>query len=251
MSTSLVARPGRASGCGRSQPPAVSSAALRAATYDAWVSAQAEEQDVPSSIDLRDRGDAAEWAATADVKRPWRAEIRAAIAVLVRDAMPPPRRVLELGPGPGLLAEAVLDACRLERYTLLDFSAPMLDMCSQRLGKRPAVDYIQADFTRADWAATLPASFDAVLAMQAVHEIRHKRHTARLYAQVRSVLAPGGWLVVCDHEPFGDDIRRLRLYATVDEQHAALAAAGFSELTTHQVLRGLYLCSGRRPPDGP
>jgi SAM-dependent methyltransferase len=206
----------------------------------------AEDQDVPSPIDLRDPVDAAAWAETADVKRPWRAEIRAAIALLVRDATPPLRRVLELGPGPGLLAEAVLDACRLERYTLLDFSAPMLDMCRRRLGDRPAVDHVLADFTRPDWAATLPASFNAVLAMQSAHEIRHKRHLARLYSQVRDVLAPGGWLVVCDHEPFGDDVRRLPLHATVDDQHAALAAAGFGELTTHQVLHGLYLCSGRR-----
>src|SRR5262245_13959677 len=208
-----------------------------------------DDEDVPSPIDLRDPGDAAAWAATAEIKRPWRAEIRAAIAAVVRDAAPPPRRVLELGPGPGWLAEAVLDACRLDRYTLLDFSAPMLDMCRRRLGGRPAVDYIQADFARADWTAALPAPFDAVLTMQAAHEIRHKRHLARLYAQVRSLLAPGGWLVVCDHEPAGDERRRSRLFATVDEQHAALAAAGFVEPTTHQVLRGLYLCSARRPRD--
>jgi SAM-dependent methyltransferase len=208
-----------------------------------------DDEDVPSPIDLRDPVDAAEWAATAEVKRPWRTEIRAAIAALVRDATPPPRRVLELGPGPGRLAEAVLDACRLDRYTLLDFSAPMLDMCRRRLGDRAGVDYLQADFARADWAAALPAPFDAVLAMQAVHEIRHKRHLARLYAQVRSLLAPGGWLVVCDHEPFGDEPRRLRLFATADEQHTALATAGFVEPTTHQVIRGLYVCSGRLPPD--
>jgi SAM-dependent methyltransferase len=210
------------------------------------VSAPADEQDVPSPIDLRDPGDAAAWAATADLKRPWRAEIRAAIAALVRDATPPPRRVLELGPGPGLLAEVVLDACQLDRYTLLDFSAPMLDMCRRRLGDRPSIDYVQADFTQPDWTATLLAPFDAVLAMQAVHEIRHKRHSARLYAQVRDALAPGGWFIMCDHEPFGDDARRLRLYASVGEQHAALAAAGLDELTTHRVLHGLYLCSGRR-----
>jgi SAM-dependent methyltransferase len=143
----------------------------------------------------------------------------------------------------------VLDACRLDRYTLLDFSAPMLDMCRRRLGDRAGVDYLQADFARADWAAALPAPFDAVLAMEAVHEIRHKRHLARLYAQVRSLLAPGGWLVVCDHEPFGDEPRRLRLFATADEQHTALATAGFVEPTTHQVIRGLYVCSGRLPPD--
>lgn len=197
------------------------------------------DADIPTPIDLRDRTVAAAWAAAADVKRPWRAELRAHIGQLCGDA----RRVLELGAGPGQLAEAILETGAIERYTLLDFSPPMLDMSRTRLGRAP-VDYLERDFTRAEWSAGL-AGYDAVVAMQSVHELRHKRHAAGLYARVREVLRPGGRLIVCDHEPAACD-RSRALYATIEEQHAAFADAGFTDITTSLVLRGLYVCAGRR-----
>ena len=80
--------------------------------------------------------------------------------------------------------------------------------------------------------------------MQAVHEARHKRHAATLYAQVLQLLRSGGRLIVCDHVPPDDSPRMTSLHATEAEQHAAFAAAGFSCITTHVVLQGLYVCSG-------
>lgn len=197
------------------------------------------DADIPTPIDLRDRTVAAAWAAAADVKRPWRAEIRAHIGALCGDT----KRVLELGAGPGQLAEAILEGRAIERYTLVDFSSPMLEMSRTRLGAAP-VDYLERDFTRASWAAGL-TGYDAVVAMQSVHELRHKRHAAGLYARVREVLRPGGVLIVCDHEPAACE-RSRALYATVEEQHIAFAEAGFDQVTTSLVLRGLYVCTGRR-----
>jgi SAM-dependent methyltransferase len=205
------------------------------------------DDDVPPGIDLRDPGVAVTWAAEADAKRPWRGELRRTIAALVRDVVPPPRHVLELGCGPGLLVEAVLAACPAERYVALDFSPPMLAMARRRAGDDPAVQFVQADFTRPAWTAAVAAPFDAVIAMQAVHEIRHKRHVPRLYGEVLGLLRPGGLLAVCDHAPFDDSARWTALYATVDEQHAALAAAGFTERTTQRAEHGMYVVSARRP----
>jgi SAM-dependent methyltransferase len=201
------------------------------------------DEDVPSGIDLRTETDAREWAAAADLKRPWRSRFRAAIVDLLQGAA----RVLELGPGPGLLAEAVLDACDVERYTLFDFSPPMLEMCSARLAGRDAVRVVLGDFTQPGWTEALDSPFDAVVAMQAVHEVRHKRHVPALYARAWSLLRPGGMLVVCDHEPPDDSARMRALHSTVDEQHAALGGAGFVRVTTHLAAHGLYLCSGLRP----
>src|SRR5258705_11022090 len=96
------------------------------------------DQDVPSPIDLRDPSDAGEWVAAADRTRPWRVQIRTAIAELLRTARPAPRRVLELGAGPGLLADAILQVCSLDNYTLFDFSQPMLDMSRARLAIHPS-----------------------------------------------------------------------------------------------------------------
>ena len=66
--------------------------------------------------------------------------------------------------------------------------------------------------------------------MQAVHELRHKRHAPRLYAQVRSLLSPGAEFVVCDHLPeSGPTPRHMRLYMSTAENLAALTNAGFSD----------------------
>jgi SAM-dependent methyltransferase len=208
-----------------------------------------DNQDVPSPIDLRDSRDAWEWVAAADRKRPWRAQIRTAVAELLRTVSPVPRRVLELGAGPGLLAEAILRVCSLDNYTLFDFSAPMLDMSRARLAIHPSATFVCGDFKLPDWSKAIQAPFDAVVAMQAVHEVRHKCHVARLYGQVRSVLRPGGLLIVCDHIPPDDSPRLTALHSTEAEQHRAFAAAGFVDVGTHLFLNGLYVCTGSRPQD--
>jgi SAM-dependent methyltransferase len=203
--------------------------------------------DVPSPIDLRDADDAAAWAESAEVTRPWRRELRGAIADVLRDRLPAPIRVLELGPGPGWLAEVVLATCAVESYTLFDFSQPFLDMSRARLGVRPGVHFVRGDFKRASWPGLLAPPFDAIISMQAVHELRHKRHVLALYHQAWSLLCPGGVLVVCDHAPPRSDPRSLALYSTEAEQHDVLARAGFGRITTHVAMHGQYVCSGARP----
>lgn len=210
-------------------------------------SEQDHEQDVPSPIDLRDPRDATAWAETAEAKRPWRRELRQSIAVLLHDQLPPPLRVLELGPGPGLLAEEILARCVVVRLTLLDFSPTFLEMCRTRLGENPAVRYVLGDFTQPDWPTQLEQPFDAVVSMQAAHEVRHKRHSAALHGRALSLLRPGGLCVVCDHAPREDNSRSVALMSTQAEQHGALELAGFVGIATHVVVNGQYVCWGRRP----
>ena len=196
--------------------------------------------DVASPIDLRDPHDAHTWADEAERKRPWRGELRRCIAELVRDA----RHILELGAGPGLLAETILATGRVERYAILDFSPPFLAMCRARLAAHAAVELVLGDFTRSDWPQRVDGPFDAVVAMQAVHELRHKRHAPRLYGEVAGVLRAGGMLVVCDHEPFDDSASNRALLATASEQLAALQAAGFEQVATRAQVHGMYVCCG-------
>ena len=205
--------------------------------------------DVPSGIDLRDPGDAHTWALEADAKRPWRAQVRDAFAEALGAGSPvgsPARRILELGSGPGLLAERILGTCDVERYTLFDFSPPMLDMSRARVGNRAAAVFVLGDFKQPDWTRGLEAPFDAVVTMQAVHEIRHKRHVPGLYRQVHALLRPGGVLLVSDHIPADDTPRSRALLATEEEQHAAMRSAGFERVATRLFLAGLYLIAGTR-----
>ena len=209
------------------------------------------DDDVPSPIDRRDPGDAATWIAEADVKRPWRADVRRAITERVAEAgrarvvdaarlgiLDAARlHVLELGPGPGLLAETILEACDVERYVLFDFSPPMLEVATRRLGDRAVA--VLGDYKQPDWTSALEGPFDAIVAMQSVHEIRHKRHVPGLYAQARTLMRPGSVLVVSDHEPTDER----PLYMTAAEQLAAMTAAGLVDATIDATFSGLYVCS--------
>ncbi len=184
--------------------------------------------DVPSPIDLQDEADARAWAESANALRPWRATFFQAIA----EAMDPSRqtRVLELGSGPGFLAEEILQRCPLATMVLLDFSAPMHRLAGERL-KRFAdrVTYVERSFKNDDWMTGLGA-FDHVVTNQAVHELRHKRYTEPLHRKVRSVLREGGTYLLSDHY-FGEDgMKKEGLYLTVEEQQAALRSAGFQDV---------------------
>jgi SAM-dependent methyltransferase len=192
--------------------------------------------DVPSRIDLRNPHTARQWAYNADDVRPYRAEVRACVADQVGDA----QRILELGCGPGLLAETILERAPFAAYTLLDFSRPMLAMARRRAGSYPYTSFELADFLEPTWSEGL-GSFDAVVTMQAVHELRHKQRAALLYQQAHELLAPGGKIVVCDHVPPDDQ----PLHATADEQHSALAAAGFADIATVMTSGTIYVYSAR------
>jgi ubiquinone/menaquinone biosynthesis C-methylase UbiE len=87
--------------------------------------------------------------------------------------------VLELGCGPGFLSEALLQ--KIARYTLVDFSAQMLDLSRSRLARfKDRTVFIQADFKKDAWTAAVPAAFDLVVSLQAVHELRHANRIPKL-----------------------------------------------------------------------
>ena len=203
-------------------------------------------QDIPYGNEWGNPADVALWAEAADQIRPWRSQIRDFIAdQLTR--MRPGARVLELGSGPGFLAERVLERCpQLGSYMLLDFSEPMLALSRERLARFRAASFVSASFKSAEWIESAASPFDCVVSMQAVHELRHKRHAQRLYAQVHQVLVADGRVLICDHLPFDDTPKSIALYMTEAEQTSALAAAGFSKVRSVLSLNGLVVYSGER-----
>ena len=154
------------------------------------------ELDVPSPIDLRLMEDARVWTAEANQKRPSRDRFFQEISSSIRSVMAIKSAglpaVLELGSGPGFLAERILSDFPELRYVALDFSAAMHTLAKQRLcGFENQITYVNRSFRVSDWADDLGA-FDAVITIQAVHELRHKRHHVELHRGVKSVLKPGG-----------------------------------------------------------
>jgi SAM-dependent methyltransferase len=193
--------------------------------------------DIAITVDFRIAETARAWTDEADRKRPWREQMRGAFVSRLAAA----RRVLELGSGPGQLAERILRECTIDSYVLLDFAPPMHELARARVGS-PAATFVLADFKRAGWSAELGReAFDAIVTMQAVHELRHKRHAIALYREARTLLRPGGQLLVCDHLPLDDTPISAALYATIEEQHAFMRDAGFTDVVTEVVIDRLYL----------
>jgi len=202
--------------------------------------------DVPYGNDWDSAEEVAGWAEEADRIRPWRSRIRDHIARQLAQ-LPPRARVLELGSGPGFLAQRVLRECpSLGAYTLLDFSAPMLALCRERLAEFPAASFVHASFKTEDWPQRAGGPFDCVLSMQAVHELRHKRHALRLYEQAHRLLAVPGRILICDHTPFDTSAKSTALYMTEDEQQEALAAARFADVRVELRIDSLVLYAGER-----
>ena len=201
--------------------------------------------DVPSTIDFSRVEDAQAWADAANVKRPWRADFFAAIAHELVSLGVPSASVLELGSGPGFLAERVLQALPDVTYTLLDSSAAMQELARVRVGRGVGVQFVGADFKRDGWADGL-GSFDAVATMQAVHELRHKRHAVALHQAVGGLLRSGSIYLVCDHIAGPGGMADHELYMTVSEQADALACARFGDVSVVLEKDGLVLHRGRK-----
>jgi hypothetical protein len=134
----------------------------------------------------------------------------------------------------------------VESYTLLDFSEYFLELSRQRLRSFPRICFAKANFKTEDWYQQLAAPYTAVLAMQSIHEIRHKRHVPGLYARIRSLLEPGGLLAVCDGTPRDTTaLWQVSLFMTVAEQLNAFASAGFSEVKLEAQKDAMILVTGR------
>jgi SAM-dependent methyltransferase len=206
--------------------------------------------DVPSPIDFLRPADAKEWAATALLKGPWREEFFRAFAAeleSLRDVAG--AAVLELGSGPGFLARRILASLPHVAYTALDFSPAMHALARQHLGALAArVHFLVRDFRPPGWAADLPPCH-AVVTLQAVHELRHKRHAVGFYTAARTRLFPGGVLLTCDHFRGPGGKSDLALFMTLPEHEQALRAAGFS--TVREIRRQGSLVLYRAVVKGP
>jgi tRNA (cmo5U34)-methyltransferase len=111
----------------------------------------------------------------------------AAVGALVLIAGPP-KRILDLGAGTGLLSRFVAAAQPQAQLTLLDGSPAMLDQAKSALGDAAA--YVVADL-----ADPLPdGPWCAIVSALAIHHLEHDQQ-AQLLRRVHAALAPGGIFV--------------------------------------------------------
>jgi len=162
------------------------------------------------------------------MSRPHREDFFEAITQQLQNLGSSELSILELGSGPGFLALHLLSGLPSISMYLLDFSPAMHELSRVRLASfLDRVTFIERDFKRSDWSDGLK-SFDAIVTVQAVHELRHKSYAIDFHRGVKGLLNPQGTYLVCDHY-FGDDgMKNNELYMSIDEQKSALVAAGFT-----------------------
>ena len=146
---------------------------------------------------------AARWRATWDEVMtgfvPGMARLEAAIAATVEAVRRgAPQRVLDLGGGPGVLAERMAARWPASRITLIDIDPVLLALA--RTGVPPTVAVLDADLGDESWTAAADGGYDLVTAVMTVHYLAPER-IGELYRRVRRVLAPGGLMVVADLMP--------------------------------------------------
>lgn len=89
------------------------------------------------------------------VPTPERLELFNVILSELKSRIPPNGCVVELGIGPGYLADHLLRVMPEIQYYGVDFSSPMLDIARQRLRPHSArVAYVQADLVKDNWGRT-------------------------------------------------------------------------------------------------
>lgn len=187
--------------------------------------------EIPSPIDLKQTADAEEWARTAFIKRPARTEFIETFArIATQQATQKNIRILELGSGPGFLAEHLLHTFPQCQYIALDFSPAMHTLARQRLDStNKAIQFLERDFLDPNWVQGL-GQFDLIVTMQAVHELRHKSRASALHTQARSLLNQHGNYLVCDHHTDSGGMNNTELYMSILEQQSSLAEAGFNHI---------------------
>jgi SAM-dependent methyltransferase len=193
--------------------------------------------------DYFDEGYVKEWVSEANSKRPFRREIFDTFVSLLSSHRS--QKILDVGSGPGFLAERVLTECEVTSYHLFDFSPHMLELSRARLkGLSDLVVFHQGSFLDEGWWQDLPATFDAIVSCQAIHEVRDSARIPRLYVELRDLLRPGGVLLIADEVNDGD--KREKHLLNVNEHETALLGAGFDNFRCLLAVGDLVLFTARR-----
>ena len=105
-------------------------------------------------------------------------------------------RIVELGIGPGYLAEFLLAKMPNIHYIGVDFSRPMLDLAQARLASYQArLKFIQADLINDEWWLNIPQPLHGIVTTWALHDLGSPQHTTHVYQVCQRLLPAGGLLL--------------------------------------------------------
>lgn len=104
--------------------------------------------------------------------------------------------VLEIGIGPGYLADYILQRYSNIQYEGLDFSAPMLQIAKTRtVAYGDTISFTQADLIKESWHLKVKTQPQAIISTWALHDLFEKKNILDVYQKAYHLLPKGGILL--------------------------------------------------------
>lgn len=149
---------------------------------------------------------ARDYAATVNARRPERLEVFAHVADHLADLANNAPTVVELAPGPGMLAEVLLCAQPQLTYIGIDYSAPFIQIARDKLASYDKrITLHQADLVKDDWPSLLSSPVHAVVSNMAIHDLGSEAAVTATYEKALHLLERGGLIINADLVTMPDD----------------------------------------------
>lgn len=196
------------------------------------------------SADVRSHAEARQWEARLNRDRPQRPRVAAWIVSQIDSPPAASPRVVELACGAGYLAQALFQQIPAARFCGFDLSPHLLDYARDRFSPQEPgspidgeVEFRCADLVNSDWEKSLfelgwAGQVDAVVSMQALHDLGGLEQQTDVLARSRSLLRAGGQLVYADLLQDPDEPHPSRF--TVRQHQELLSAAGYAPIVAGQ-----------------
>ncbi len=184
------------------------------------------------------------WAEEVNRKRPFRRKVFRWMVTYLK-LVGRPLKILEIGSGPGYLAEYLLSNVSVDQYLLWDSSKPMQEIAGKRLMKfRNVTRRVTVSFEDQPKWRGFRSKFDAIVTIQAIHELRDARKIPRLYGNMFSALKPRGILLLADRSQIKSKPLKHLLHPA--EHMTALRDGGFENIQKGPVFGDLVLLKARK-----
>lgn len=114
----------------------------------------------------------------------------------LKEAIPSDGGIVELGMGPGYLANYLLERMPSASYRGIDFSSPMLEIARERLQKFSSrVTYTQADLVEDAWEDKVSKPVHAIVSTWALHDLGSSKNIDTVYQRSYIALGHSGILI--------------------------------------------------------
>lgn len=130
------------------------------------------------------------------VPTPERIRLFELIFTQLKDIIPNNGNIIELGIGPGYLANYLLERMPHITYCGIDFSLPMLEIAQDRLQRHSSrVIYTQSDLVKEAWEESVSKPVYAIVSTWALHDLGSPKNINTVYERSYSALDSNGILI--------------------------------------------------------